>query len=342
MKKRIAMALVFLMVLSMAGCSNSGSKTDGSTASGTTLRIVRQYSIMYAPVYIMEKANLLEKYLPGVTVEWSELGSGAAINEALAANRLDIAFMGTPPAIIAWDKGIEMRILSNLCVSPLGLQVSRPEIASLADFNTSDKIAMPGLGSIQHILLSMACEKELGDAHALDNNLVAMTHPDAAMSMVSGGDLAGHLTALPYIATENEAGFKTLMTGADAFGGDYSTIVAVAALKLHDENPAALAGVLAALNEAMYMINTRDAQAITIIAETEKITEEQALAYLDWEGTNYTTTLYGLEGMIDFMLKEAYISKAPALDELLWEAAHSTIGVRAGETGILEEAQLRR
>lgn len=328
-KRVLALLLMILLVSSVA------------TAGAETIRIVRQYSIMYAPVYVMEKLNLLEKYLPDATIEWSELGSGAAINEALAANRLDIAFMGTPPAIIAWDKGLEIKVLSNLCVSPLGLQVNRPEIKSLSDITSEHKIAMPGLGSIQHILLAMACEKELGDAHALDNNLVSMTHPDAAMALISGSDIAAHLTALPYIDKENEAGCETIMTGAEAFGGDYSTILSVATKKFHDENPAALACVLAALNEAMCLINDRDPAVIDIIAEVEQITTEQVHAYLDWEGTNYTTTLYGLEGMIEFMLREEYISKAPALNELLWEAAYATIGSRSGEPGVLEAAQAR-
>jgi len=56
----------------------------------------------------------------------------------------------------------------------------RSSIKSLKDFKPTDKIALPSPGSVQHILLAMAAEKELGSASALDQNLVAMAHPDGA------------------------------------------------------------------------------------------------------------------------------------------------------------------
>ena len=340
MKKYAKIIFILSLILILSACNKSTLDAPVSPTSGN-LRIARQYSIMYAPVYVIEKKELLKKYLPNMTVEWSEFGSGAVINEALAANRLDIAFVGTPVSFIAWDKGVEIKILSNVCVSPLGLQVNNPAIKSLADFTETDKIALPNIGSIQHIILSMACEKELGDAHALDNNLVSMTHPDGAMALINGGGVSAHFTALPYIAQENAAGFETIMTGIDAFGGDYSTIVAVAARKLYDTNPMALAGFLGALSEAMYLINQRDPDVINIIAETEKITIEEVQEFLDWSGTNYTTTLYGLDGMLDFMMTQGYISKKPEMDQILWESAYSTIGLRSGDAGILETAQKR-
>lgn len=330
---RILFALILLLL--SVGELQAGEKPF----VGETLRIARQHSIMYAPVYVMERLGLMEKYLPGMEIQWLEMGSGAVMNEALAADRMDVAFMGTPPAIIAWNVGLEIRILSNLCISPLGLQVRDANIARLADFGPNDKIAMPGLGSIQHILLAMACERELGNAHALDNNLIAMTHPDGAMAMLSGGGPTAHLTALPYIAKENEAGFPTILTGTDAFGGDYSTIVSVATKKIHDRNPLALAATLAALNEAMWRINSRDSEVMAIIADKEKISVSEVEKFLDWEGTNYTTTLYGLEGMMAFMEREKYITRRPALRDLLWETACSTIGQRSGRPGVLEKAQ---
>jgi NitT/TauT family transport system substrate-binding protein len=334
--------LVLTVVSALCGvtaCNSKQAAAGGGHAVQKELRIARQFSITYAPVYIMEKKNLLQKYIPDTKIEWLELGTPALIIESLAANRLDVACGGVPPAIIAWDKGVDLRILSNLCNAPMGLQV-KSSISGLRDFGVSDKIAIPGPGANQHISLSMVCENVFGDAHALDTALVTMSHPDGAIAMINGS-IAGHFTSLPYLAQENNAGFKTILTGVEAFGGDYATIICYSSKKLLDENPPAAAGVIAGLSEAMNLINRRDPEVIKIIAEVEKISEQEALAYLDWQDTNYTTTLYGVEGFADFMYREGYISRKPALEEILWEPALAAIGKRSGEPGILEKAQQR-
>ena len=51
----------------------------------------------------------------------------------------------------------------------------------------------------------MLAKEELGDAHALDNNLVAMSHPDGMTALMSGS-VACQLTTAPYI-------FKAKRTG---------------------------------------------------------------------------------------------------------------------------------
>ena len=51
--------------------------------------------------------------------------------------------------------------------------------------------------------LAMAAEEQLGDAHALDNNIVAMAHPDGMTSLLSGS-VECHLTTSPYVFKEAE------------------------------------------------------------------------------------------------------------------------------------------
>lgn len=49
-----------------------------------------------------------------------------------------------------------------LVVQPLGLQTNAENIKSLKDIKPTDRIALPAPGSIQHILLAMAAEKNWG------------------------------------------------------------------------------------------------------------------------------------------------------------------------------------
>ncbi len=118
--------------------------------------------------------GIFEKY--GVEPVWKEYGSGGgAVREALISGEADVGFMGIPPFLIGWDKGCPWKVAVGFVVVPIGLVTYDPEIKSLADFKPEDKIAVPSPpGSIQHILLAMACEQQLGSPNALDNNIVAM------------------------------------------------------------------------------------------------------------------------------------------------------------------------
>jgi NitT/TauT family transport system substrate-binding protein len=338
MRKIILGITAFCFILVINACSD---KTNARMADITpiTVRIAIGNGIPYAPFYIMENKGLIQKHLGDKTkLNLSILGT-SSMNEALVSNRLDFAVMGSPNAFVAWDKGIKIKIFSGIVTGVNALQV-RNGIKNLSDFTSADKIAVPSLGSIQQLILAIAAEKELGDAHALDNNLVGMAHPDAAMTLITGS-IAAHFTNFPYIAQENNAGFNTILTLSEAFGGDISTLVLVSE-KFLTVNPLAVLGVFAALSEAICLINQRDPEALAIIAEVEKITFEEVEKYLNWEGVNYTSTLYGLEGMIDFMHKEGFISKKPTLEDILWEPALAAIGKRSGAPGILEEAQKRK
>src|SRR6056297_1331729 len=188
MKKICVIGLTFVLMFAFVGCSNQEDAKD-SDYSDVTIRLAQQYGMQYAPVYVMQNMGLLEELLPGVNLEWSNFGGGSAMNEALISNQLDVAFMGIPPVLIAIDKGVDYRIAAGISVPPAELIVhSDSNIESLGDIKADDKIAVPGVGSIQHIMLSMAAKEQLGDPNAFDKNLTTMANPDAYTALISGTD----------------------------------------------------------------------------------------------------------------------------------------------------------
>ena len=281
-------------------------------ASGITVRLAQQYGMQYAPVYVAQELKLIEKRLPGVTLEWTKLSGGSAINEALIAGKLDAAFMGVPPALIAIDKGADYRIASGVCVPPAELMVRADAAKSLADLSSEDRIAVPGVGSIQHIMLSIAAEKELRNAKAFDNSIVAMANPDAYTALISGTDIVGHFASMPYIDLETQAGMVSLLSAPVK-----ASIVCVTAKALH-ENPEVEKALTDALSEAIELINKGDPEALKIIATTEKITQEQAAKYTVWPGTAYASDVYGVQTLSDFMQRNGYIQNAIASADASW------------------------
>ncbi len=290
--------------------------------SGTTVRLAQQFGMQYAPVYVMQRLGILEKHLPGATLEWNNLGGGSAMNEALISGSLDVAFMGIPPVLIALDKGVSYRIAAGICVPPSELMMREEAVKALTDIKPEHKIAVPSVGSIQHIMLSMASERLLGDAHALDNNIVAMANPDAFAALSSGTEITGHFASMPYIDKETQSGMHSILTAKEAFDNQAS-IVCVATEALHG-NEAVYNGLQAALAEAIEVINAQGDEVLQIIAETEKITAEQAKAYLNWPGTIYATDLYGALGLAKFMQANGFIkNEFTAIDQIAWAGVHS-------------------
>ncbi len=334
------MILLFCVILVLLGYIIFSIKASENTIkeelpyAGVKIRIVKQFSTAYAPIYVAEQLDLIDKYLPGIEVEWLSLGGGSAISEALIGGQLDIGMMGIPPLVIAIDKGADFKIAMGLSIIPIELMVNSDKIKSFNDFTPKDKIGVPGIGSNNHIQISLMAKKYLGDAHAFDKNVVVMSNPDSYTSLLNSS-ITAHAAIMPYSALEESAGFKKLASGGDTIG-DVS-IVCVVSKKLY-EQPAIYTGVLAALNEAIALINKRDARALQIIANVEKLSVEQVKQYLSRDGTNYTSNIYGLMTIANYMYQEGYIKNKPVLENMVWDNMLGIIGKRMGDKSLVEKA----
>ncbi len=307
------------------------------------LRIAQQFGLGYAALTIADELNMFDKYYPGLQVTWLQLGSGGAIREAFVAGEIDVAVMGIPPFLIGWDKGVPWKVASGICVMPLSLQTNNPDINSLSDFGPNDKIAYPSPGSIQHILLSMAAEKQLGSPTALDDVGVAMAHPDAAAALMNNRDITGHFTSPPYNFEELKApGIKEVVDGTTAFGTDFTFLVAVASNDLYENNPRAYTAFVMAIADATDFINENPEEAAKILAPSFGLDEATTLEYLTWPGMDYVTTPLGLMGFSDFMKNAGYLDKVPEkMSDVAFGNVLASIGKQAGDQGVLEKLQYR-
>lgn len=342
------LTMVFLLALALVVVFSLGLDRHVGEVSAASpprtigeLRIAGQYGLVYAPLIVAEKRQIFEKY--GLKVEWKQFGSGAAVREALVSGELDVGFMAIPPFLIGWDKGMPAKVALGFVNVPFGLVTYDPSIKSLKDFGPSDKIAVPSPGSVQHIILAMAAQKELGDANALDRLIVAMAHPDAAAALISKRGITAHFATPPYVFEElSQPGFHQVLNETQAFGKEFSFNVAVATKKFHDGNPAAYAAFVLGVEESMAWINENKREAAQLLAPEFNLPADKVLKYLNWSGVNYTTTVYGLMGFADFMQKAGYIKKVPTrMSDIAWENVLATVGDRGGEPGPLELLQRR-
>lgn len=311
--------LIFALIITfvLTGCGSEGPQATKTPK----ISIAEQYGIAYAPLQIVKEKKLLEEKLPGIQVEWHQLSNTTEIREGMLAGKVDAGFMAIPPFLIGWDKGMDWKIATGLSSSPVGLVTSKPGVKSLKDITDADRIALPQPGSVQHILLAMAAERELGDAKKLDTLLVTMSHPDGMNALLAKKDITAHFTAMPYLTKELEnKDIHQILSGQEAMGQDFSFIVGVTTKKLHDNYPSVYQAFVRAVAEAVEFINNNPEQAAAMLADDYKLSKEEVLQYLTYEGTEYSTKVKGIPQFAGFMARSGYLSKPlKQSKDVLWE-----------------------
>lgn len=318
MKNKLAFILSLAILLTAcAGCG-------GGTAEKTkTLVIAYQSGVSYAPLIVAKELKLIEKHFDGeIAVTWKEMTSGSAINEGLASGSIDVGAMGVPVAIAGIVAGSPIRFCFGLSAQPFALMTNVERIHSLADITSSDQIALPNVNSVQHILLAMAARSELGDAHALDGNLVALSNPDGYSAIVSGA-VACHFALSPYNFMEErseDASIHPVDVGKNVWPVGNTVIAAVALKSLVETRHDTYAALLSAVEEAMAYIKEHPTDAAQIVSKGYDASHEEIYSWMNDSRSVYTMELQGVMDLASFMVEEGFLEKGPAsFEELVFE-----------------------
>ena len=300
-------ALAVLIVAAMT--------VDVGAQGAKHLRIVKQPGLGYLQLIVMRETKMLEKRLPGVDVEWRQLTSGPVIRDAMIAGQMDIGSGGVGPFIQAIDRGIDWKTLGALNEMPLFLNCARDDIKSLKDLRPTDRIAMPAIGSMQHVVLQMEAEKELGDPKKLNQQIVAMSHPDGTAAILSKREITCHLSSPPFQYEQlRDRAIHKVFDSYQAAGGPHTFNLVWASEKWVKANPNLTRAFVDALKEATEFIAARPAEAARLYATSEKSksTPDEIVSIMKQEGITYTLTPAGLAKFAGFMQKIGMIKTVPA------------------------------
>lgn len=318
-KKLIATVLCMGMVASLAACGGTAKESE---TEARKLTIAYQGGIGYAPIHVMEAKGLIQEHYEGdIEVEFVKLDAGAAINEGIIGGTIDIGCMGLGPAISGVSAGIPYKVISNLCSQSHGLMSNDANITTLAEITSEDKIALVNTGSIQHILLAMAAEAELGDAHALDNNIQSMSHAEG-MAALESGTVKLHLTSSPFIYQERESGkYTELAEISQVWPSGNSFLVAMASEKIYEDKEL-FDAVNAAMADAMEFINTNTEETAQIEMDYLGLDQETVMSYLNQEDCQFFSELRGAETMAQFMHRAGFIQNEITMDDFKYETVN--------------------
>ena len=312
--------MVFMIALavaaSLAGCRKP---------QELKMTIAEQYGLAYAPIQIMQEKGFLEEALrrrvakdQGITIEWIKLANTAAIQEAMLADQLDVAFVAIPPFLIGRDNGMPWSIFTGLSECPVELLSNDPSIDTLQKLSGAGKIALPQPGSIQHILLAMAAEEQLGNAVLFDRQLVAMKHPDGLQALLSGQDVVAQFTSPPYnfIASEKQ-GIQVILSGEEAFGGPFIFIVGIAQDPFLND-PVRHEAFQDALEQAIRFIQEEPEETVAILAGSYDLSPAKTSDYLYERGLVFDTTVRGVGRFADFMQRAGYLETTYEHEDVVW------------------------
>jgi NitT/TauT family transport system substrate-binding protein len=289
--------LGFVLVLAASGVFAAPAHAESHE-----IRFVQTYGLAFLPLHVAIENKLIEKHaaaagISDVKLTISNLGSGAAINDAIISGSVDVAMAGLTVLINLWDKTTGRNAVKGMMAisdTPIFFNTTDERIRSIHDLTPEDRIGMTAGKGTQHaLLLQMAAAQAFGwdERTKLDALTVSISHPEGVIALLSGGaNFKTHATTVPFSNRElAHPGVRTILNSYDVVGGRHTLIVAYATEKWRNENRALYDATYAGLSEAMDIINADKRAAAELFARSEKsgLSVDEITAILEDENMLY-------------------------------------------------------
>jgi len=141
---KLSKAAALLAALSLA--ASASARAEGK------IRIAEQFGVVYLLLNVAQDQKLIEKHGKkqgvDIDVDWIKLSGGAATNDALLSNSVDVVGAGLGPLLTVWDRTAgkqNVRAVASLGSFPYYLISTNPAVKSIADFGPKDRIALPAV-----------------------------------------------------------------------------------------------------------------------------------------------------------------------------------------------------
>jgi NitT/TauT family transport system substrate-binding protein len=288
------------------------------------VRIGLGFGLAFLPIYICEDLKLVEKHGKenhlDLRVSYQRFLGPGPLQEALADGAIDMAPFGAAPLLTAWEKAKDtprqIFAVSGLTTLPPVLLANRFDIRSLADFRSTDRIAVPASSAPQLFLLQMQSEKVFGQYDKLRNQIVVLSHADAVSDLAGAkGSVAGYFSSAPYaeIALADGRVHKVL-SAPDVIDGKVSFLILGASKGYIAAHPKVPEAVAKAIDEAARIIHDdpRRAAEIYLVHEPSR-TDAAALAgVLSGLREEFGSAVRGIGAFADFMGRHGTLKSPPA------------------------------
>lgn len=315
-KRQWPLALLLIaLVLFVSACGNAADASAGSSGAPDSFTIVYQPGLGAATFVTLKIQKTLEKQFPHTNFQWKIVNSGSAVREAILSNQGQLGTLGISPFLVGWDRGMDWKVLLATSIGDTWLVARDPRIKSLKDFGPNDKIGVVAPDAQQAIILRKAAQTQLGNAHVLDKNLVAISSEDGEQALLAG-QLAANFAGSPFQEAEVKAGGHIVLhtTSNDAFGPVGTGLIALPQ-SFYNQYPTFSKTVFQDLKNVSTYVTNHHEQAAQYLAQDQGSggsgTVAQFKTLLDSTSLTFETTPSGLIAYARFMQSIGLTSKVP-------------------------------
>lgn len=288
------------------------------------VRIGLGFGLAFLPAYICEDLKLVEKYGRQAHLDlkasYQRFFGARPLQAAIGTEVIDIAPFGIAPLLANWQKTKDtpqqILAVSGLTTLPPVLLANRPEVRTLADFRSSDRIAIPSASAPQLYLLQMQSEKVFGQYDKLRSQIVVRSHPDAVADLLAEkGPIAGYFSSAPFTELALADGrVHKVLSAADVIEGKTSFLILGATkayVAAHPKTPEAIAK---AMDEAARLIHDDPHRAAEIFLAHEPSRTLDAgmlAAILSDIKDEFGSPVHGVAAFADFMNRHGELKEPP-------------------------------
>src|ERR1044072_2186573 len=123
-----------------------------SRAEVSELTIEQQFGVAFLPLMLRERDSLIEKHAKAAGIEvktnWQKVAGPSVINDGLLSGNVHFGAVGAPSLITLWSRtknNVGVKGVAAMTSYPLYFVTRNPELKSLKDLSSKDKIAIPSV-----------------------------------------------------------------------------------------------------------------------------------------------------------------------------------------------------
>ena len=282
------------------------------------------FGLAFLPVYICQDLKLVEKRAKelhlDVKVSYQRFVGAGPMQDAIASGAIDMGPYGTAPLLAAWDKAKDtpqqILAVSGITTMPLTLVSNRPNVATIADFQPTDRIAMPSLTAPQMYLLQMQSEKTFKAYDKLQDQVVTMSPAEAVSALVDGsGVVTAYFASPPYTQLAlRDAKVHRVLGSVDVINGKVSFLIMGATRASIEAQPQIPEAVAKAMDDAARIIRSDPRRAAQIYLTHEpsmSLSAPLIEAVLREIKDEFGSAVYGVQAFADFMGRHGELKTPP-------------------------------
>ena len=282
------------------------------------------FGLAFLPVYICQDLKLVEKRAKelhlDVKASYQRFVGAGPMQDAIASGAIDMGPYGTAPLLAAWEKAKDtpqqILAVSGITTMPLTLVSNRPNVATIADFQPTDRIAMPSLTAPQMYLLQMQSEKTFKAYDKLHDQVVAMPPSEAVTALVDGSGVAtAYFASPPYTQLAlRDAKVHRVLSSADVINGKASFLIMGATRAYIEAHPQMPEAIDKAMDDAARIIRSDPRRAAQIYLTHEpsmSLSGPLIEAVLREIKDEFGSAVYGVQVFADFMGRHGELKSPP-------------------------------